>query len=104
MQLQRIATNWPEVPKDLKQADLRTMEDTRNAYLIKKYLGDLMWPDDKAQLREQKLACKYVRKFCVAMAKADRRRLGPVYLGASEVEDNQALIGYIYNNLETMWN
>jgi hypothetical protein len=102
LQLQRIAIDWPEVPKNFKNADypLTSDEDAKNAYLITQYLKKV-----EIGSKEEKLVAKYVRRFLVVLAQQDKawgRDEYIIYLALTKTSDS-TMIGWVSRNLECMW-
>lgn len=102
LQLRYIAKKWPKIPKDFKYEKDTWETDQANAYMIKTYLNSLgsCGPVDP---KEAKLACKYIRKFCLALSKCKADYAWPVYLGMSKIEHDDVLLVWVRNNLEYMW-
>lgn len=101
-QLELIASNWPEAPKDLKLEKGQSKEDAEVAYCIKSYLVDAIYMEEA---KEKKQVCKYVRRFLDVLAKQDKawgRDEYLIYLAIAKTAD-ETMLGWVRSNLESMW-
>lgn len=105
MQLQQIATNWPELPKKFTydEKEFLNVEDASHSFLIRTYLGSLTGCAGDSRKKEQKRVAAYIRKFCIALSRCKADCSNQLYLGMSKIEHDETLIIWTLRNLECMW-
>jgi|SRR5689334_10578053 len=106
LQLEKIATKWPKLKlQDLGAVPVGlTEEDFVQAETIKRYLGSIMWDDQNKKIKkERERACKYVRKFLVALASHKKDTAAPIYAGMAKVKSDFTLIQWVSMTLESLW-